>query len=157
MSSWYQFYYIILNSLFSIYIKNKIIPLHLLPEYNIDLTQPVLYILPYNSKFDLLILQKQCLKYNLPDPLTKLESHNYSLPCYLFIDDSNGIFSHCLSNTQFIKILRDYLDFLYCNPQLDIQIIPVWMIWGRSWNFKIRCESKSSYIFQKIKNFFYFY
>jgi len=44
-----------------------------------------MYVLPYNSKADLLTLRAQCLAHDLPDPLEPLEIDGTQLPRYIFI------------------------------------------------------------------------
>ncbi|MDI5166078.1 hypothetical protein MJL22_27780, partial [Salmonella enterica subsp. enterica serovar Montevideo] len=40
---------------------------------DVDTSRPIMYVLPYNSKADLLTLRAQCLAHDLPDPLEPLE------------------------------------------------------------------------------------
>ncbi len=73
MSGWRKLYYKLLNLPLSILVKSKVIPTDPISEHGIDPTRPVMYVLPYDSKADLLTLRAQCLKHDLPDPLAPLE------------------------------------------------------------------------------------
>lgn len=49
-------------------VKSKSIPAEPAPELGLDTSRPIMYVLPYNSKADLLTLRAQCLVHDLPDP-----------------------------------------------------------------------------------------
>lgn len=46
-----------------------------------------MYVLPYTSQTDLLILQKNCQALNLPDPLVNNDIQGVSLPRFVFLDE----------------------------------------------------------------------
>ncbi|MGU0159948.1 hypothetical protein ACVXHB_02215 [Escherichia coli] len=73
MSGWPRIYYKLLNLPLSILVKSKSIPANPAPELGLDTSRPIMYVLPYNSKADLLTLRAQCLAHDLPDPLEPLE------------------------------------------------------------------------------------
>lgn len=73
MSGWPRIYYKLLNLPLSILVKSKSIPADPAPELGLDTSRPIMYVLPYNSKADLLTLRAQCLAHDLPDPLEPLE------------------------------------------------------------------------------------
>ncbi len=52
-----------------------------------------MYVLPYNSKADLLTLRAQCLEHDLPDPLEPLEI-DALLPRYVFIHGGPRVFTY---------------------------------------------------------------
>ncbi|MGU0042944.1 hypothetical protein ACVXHA_07700 [Escherichia coli] len=56
MSGWPRIYYKLLNLPLSILVKSKSIPA-ILPELGLDTSRPIMYVLPYNSKADLLTLR----------------------------------------------------------------------------------------------------
>ncbi|NYY79666.1 hypothetical protein DMH17_03875 [Raoultella planticola] len=53
-----------------------------------------MYVLPYNSKADLLTLRAQCLEHDLPDPLEPLEIDGALLPRYVFIHGGPRVFTY---------------------------------------------------------------
>ena len=85
MSGWPRIYYKLLNLPLSILVKSKSIPADPAPELGLDTSRPIMYVLPYNSKADLLTLRAQCLAHDLPDPLEPLEIDGTLLPRYVFI------------------------------------------------------------------------
>ena len=92
MSSLLNFYRQLLNIPLSLLIKSRSIPTDPISELNLDLTQPLLYVLPYTSQTDLLILQKNCKALGLPDPLEPNQLHEQVLPRFVFLDESRRFF-----------------------------------------------------------------
>lgn len=70
MSGWRKLYYKLLNLPLSFLVKSKAIPADPVSEHGLDPTRPIMYVLPYDSKADLLTLRAQCIKHDLPDPLS---------------------------------------------------------------------------------------
>ena len=132
MSGWRKLYYKLLNLPLSILVKTKAIPGDPVSEHGLDPTRPIMYVLPYDSKADLLTLRQQCLKHNLPDPLSPLEIDGALLPRHVFIHDGPRVFPHFGPNTESVKIFHEYLDLHRNNPQLDIQMLPVSVMFGRA-------------------------
>jgi glycerol-3-phosphate O-acyltransferase len=90
-----------------------------------------MYVLPYNSKADLLTLRAQCLAHDLPDPLEPLEIDGTLLPRYVFIHGGPRVFTYYTPKEESIKLFHDYLDLHRSNPDLDVQMVPVSVMFGR--------------------------
>nr|WP_314264784.1 glycerol-3-phosphate 1-O-acyltransferase PlsB [uncultured Moellerella sp.] len=134
MSLWRKFYYNMLNLPLNILVKSKLIPTDPIAELGLNTTSPTLYVLPYHSKADLLTLRHQCLKIGLPDPLTPVDINGTKLPAYVFIDDGPRVFRYYSPNprTDSVKTFHAYLDLHRNNPNLDIQMVPTAVMFGRS-------------------------
>ncbi|MDC9623412.1 glycerol-3-phosphate 1-O-acyltransferase PlsB [Xenorhabdus sp. XENO-7] len=132
MSSWRKIYYKLLNFPLKFLVKSKLIPTDPIAELSLDTTRPILYVLPYHSKTDLLTLRQQCLAQDLPDPLNPLEIGDTLLPSYVFIDDGPRVFRCYAPKHESVKIFHSYLDLHRNNPDLDIQMVPVSVMFGRS-------------------------
>ncbi|EPF20337.1 glycerol-3-phosphate O-acyltransferase [Cedecea davisae DSM 4568] len=91
-----------------------------------------MYVLPYNSKADLLTLRAQCLEHDLPDPLEPLEIDGALLPRYVFIHGGPRVFTYYTPKEESVKLFHDYLDLHRSNPDLDVQMVPVSVMFGRS-------------------------
>ena len=125
MSGWRRLYYTLLNLPLSMLVKSKVIPTDPVTELHLDPTRPILYVLPYNSKADLLTLRAQCLAQNLPDPLIPLDIDGTLLPSHVFIAEGPRVFSYYTPKQESVKLFHDYLDLHRNNPELDIQMLPV--------------------------------
>ncbi len=127
-----KIYYYLLKIFINLLVKSKIIPVDPATELDIDLSRPVLYVLPYHSMADLLTLRKQCLIQDLPDPLVSLEIDGRILPGYVYIDRGHRVFNHDAPEENSIRIFHHYLDLHRNNPDLDVQMLPVSVMFGRS-------------------------
>ncbi|MGL9769502.1 MAG: glycerol-3-phosphate 1-O-acyltransferase PlsB [Sodalis sp. (in: enterobacteria)] len=132
MSSWRRIYDILLNLALKLLVKSKIIPADPRAEVGLDPRQPMMYVLPYNSKTDLFTLRIQCLKQGLPDPLTPLNIDGVTLPRYVFIHDRPRALTWYAKKLQSISLFHHYLDLHHSNPELDVQLVAVSIMFGRS-------------------------
>lgn len=134
MSLWRKIYYNVLNLPLKLLVKSKPIPTDPVNELGLDTQRPTLYVLPYHSKADLLTLRRQCLAQGMPDPLEDNVIGNTTLPGYVFIDDGPRVFRYYALNPRkdSVHIFHAYLDLHRNNPALDIQMLPVSVMFGRS-------------------------
>lgn len=127
-----RIYYVLLDLSLKLLVKSKIIPADIQQQGELNLKQPIIYVLPYNSKADLLTLRRQCLKHGLPNPLEPFYINGITIQRYIFIEDVPHIISCFTVKPHSISILHDYLNLHRNNPELDIQIVPVSVMFGRS-------------------------
>ncbi|BDH47552.1 glycerol-3-phosphate acyltransferase [Salmonella enterica subsp. enterica serovar Choleraesuis] len=132
MSGWPRIYNKLLNLPLSVLVKSKSIPADPAAEVGLDTSRPIMYVLPYNSRADLLTLRAQCLAHDLPDPLEPLEVDGVALPRYVFIHGGPRVFTYYTPKEESVKLFHDYLDLHKNNPHLDIQMVPVSVMFGRS-------------------------
>lgn len=116
----------------SILVKNNPIPHNPIEELALNTAQPVVYVLPYTSQTDLVIFRKNCLHLGLPDPLEKNEIAGQSLPRFVFLDEGHRIFKSKGAKQETIAIFNKYLELHRTLSDLDVQLIPVSVLWGRS-------------------------
>ena len=138
MSGWQRIYYKLLNLPLQVLVKSKSIPAEPAQELGLDTSRPVMYVLPYNSKADLLTLRAQCLAHDLPDPLEPLEIDGALLPRYVFIHGGPRVFTYYTPKEESIKLFHDYLDLHRSNPDLDVQTVPNLL---KPWVFGGECET----------------
>lgn len=122
----------LLNIPLSLLVKTNSIPDEPISELALDLSQPIVYVLPYTSQTDLLIFQKNCLALGLPDPLQMNEINGEDLPRYVFLDEGRRFFKSKRAKQETENIFYKYLELHRTLPELDIQLIPVSVLWGRS-------------------------
>ncbi|WP_225639132.1 glycerol-3-phosphate 1-O-acyltransferase PlsB [Candidatus Profftia sp. (ex Adelges kitamiensis)] len=148
-----KFYFKLLYLNIKIFIKSKTILSEPLTALRLDITYPILYILPYYSQIDFLTFRYSCLSNNLPDPLddNKIDDTTV-LPRTIFIEESTCLYSYTLLKQGSVKLLHQYLE-LYCHNQLfNIQIIPILVMLSRSPYCNISYKKLSLY--QKFMNIF---
>jgi len=132
MSGWCKIYYKLLNLPLKLLVRSKFIPSDPVMELELHPSRPILYVLPYNSKTDLLTLRTQCLAQDLPDPLDPLKIEGTVLPSHVFIHDGPRLFRYYTHKEESVKLFHDYLDLHRSNPHLNIQMLPVSVMFGRS-------------------------
>lgn len=72
MSGWRNLYYKLLNIPIKTLVRSKCIPTDPVADLGLDTTRPILYVLPYNSKADLLTLRASVWHKNYPILLSRL-------------------------------------------------------------------------------------
>ncbi|HGO5853825.1 TPA: glycerol-3-phosphate 1-O-acyltransferase PlsB [Mannheimia haemolytica] len=121
-----------LNLPLSLLVKSRAIPSDPISELGLNLSQPIVYVLPYTSQTDLLILQKNCLALNLPDPLQENVIEEQALPRFVFLDEGRRFFKSKGAKSETESIFYRYLDLHRANAELDVQLVPVSVLWGRA-------------------------
>lgn len=116
----------------SLLVKNNPIPHNPLEELSLNITQPVVYVLPYTSQTDLVIFRKNCLNVGLPDPFENNEIDGICLPRFVFLDEGRRFFKSKGAKKETIAIFNKYLELHHKLTDLDVQLIPGSVLWGRS-------------------------
>lgn len=132
MSWWDKTVFSIINIPVKFFVQSKSIPTDPIDELNIDKTKPILYVLPYNSKIDLLVVRSLCKKYQLPDPLDGIKTASTVLPAFLYIDKGPGIFASKKQKNKSIEIIKQYITAHQQDPLLDVQMLPVSVMFSRA-------------------------
>ncbi|MBL4911124.1 MAG: glycerol-3-phosphate 1-O-acyltransferase PlsB [Alteromonadaceae bacterium] len=95
--------------------------------------QPMFYVVRHQSASDLLTLQQACKKQNLPDPLDKIIINGEQFDRTLCLAKPSSILSwHKRSKTHAVSQGLDVLVKHQQDKNLDAQLIPVNMTWGRT-------------------------
>lgn len=133
-SWWVKAYFAIIQILVKCFVKSKPIPTDPIVELNLDINRPILYVLPYNSNIDLMVVRSFCSRYDLPDPLEGNNINDKLVPSFIYIDKGPGIFASHRQQNKAIEILREYISAHQQNHDLDIQLLPVSVMFGRKPN-----------------------
>jgi len=147
MSLWLSIYRAVLKAPLLLFTRSGSIPNDPIEELDLDLGRPIVYILPYRSQSDLLMLQQNAKKLGLPDPLSPLQINNVSMKRYIFIGKNPRRMStrkeitRCYLNaiSQLLKLHRE-------NADLDVQLFPCSVLWGRK-------PSRESQHYQGLKSY----
>lgn len=130
MSILRSFIYLLLKFPLRFLVRSKIVRDVKTSEENIN--SPIFYVVSHQSASDLLTLQLACKQQKLPDPLTKVSINGKLFDRTLCLEKPNPLFS--LFKTKERTVLHQGLDILNqhdINKDLDAQLIPVNLIWGR--------------------------
>ena len=132
MSALMNLYRKCLEFLLSFLVKNNPIPHSPIEELQLNTAQPIVYVLPYTSQTDFVVFRNNCLNVGLPDPLINNEIAGKSLPRYVFLDEGRQFFKSKGAKKETESIFYNYLESHRTLAELDVQVIPVSVLWGRS-------------------------
>lgn len=132
MSNLVNMYRQLLGLPLSVLVKNNPIPANPIEELVLNIHQPIVYVLPYTSQTDFVIFRRNCLHVGLPDPAEKNEINGLQLPRYVYLDEGRRIFKSKGAKDETTKIFNKYLELHRTSDELDVQLIPVSVLWGRS-------------------------
>lgn len=133
MSACQSIYQTLLNLPLSWLVKTISIPSDPIKQCEIDITRPIVYVLPFRSQSDLLTLRSSCLQLGLPDPLSQLEIGGKTLPRYIFVSSGKPVFDNRDPvPSEYIDLFTDLLDLHNRDSELDIQLVPVSIVWNRN-------------------------
>ncbi|VTM24771.1 Glycerol-3-phosphate acyltransferase [Stutzerimonas stutzeri] len=132
MSSIVNAYRKLLEFPLSFLVKNNPIPSHPAEELALNLSQPIVYVLPYTSQTDFVIFRRNCLNVGLPDPAENNDIHGTRLPRYIYLDEGRRFFKSKGAKDETIQAFNKYLELHRTFADLDVQMVPVSVLWGRS-------------------------
>ncbi len=115
----------ILNAPLSLLVKGSTIPADPIDNLNINLAKPIIYALPFYSKVDLFTLRKQTQALGLPDPLEPLIIEDQSFERFVYIGMQSNVPEKPVQQFSQLLALHE------THPDLDVQIIPITVLWGR--------------------------
>ncbi|OOF86475.1 glycerol-3-phosphate 1-O-acyltransferase [Rodentibacter ratti] len=132
MSSIVNAYRKLLEFPLSFLVKNNPIPANPAEELQLNLSQPIVYVLPYTSQTDFVIFRRNCLSLGLPDPAEKNDIQGVMLPRYVYLDEGRRFFKSKGAKDETIQVFNKYLELHRTFEDLDVQLVPVSVLWGRS-------------------------
>lgn len=113
-------------------VKTKSFPSDVESELGIDKTRPIIYLLPTDSVTDQLVLKMSAQQLGLPSPLDNVELANQSYPGSLFLRRTEALFRHRRKDTGIEPVFTELFQLHRENPELDVQVVPVFISWGRA-------------------------
>ncbi|MDX1302701.1 glycerol-3-phosphate 1-O-acyltransferase PlsB [Photobacterium sp.] len=132
MSSWQKIYQKLLNLPLSLLVKTNSIPSDPVKDLELDLEQPIIYILPFRSNTDLMTLRSSTQELGLPDPLSPLVIGNRQFPRHAYVANGPSIFGTKGELPQeYIDLFIELLEQHKQDSELNIQLVPASILWGR--------------------------
>lgn len=115
-------------------VKVNSIPSDLETELGIDKTKPIIYLLRTRSVTDQLALKMSTVALGLPKPTSSLTIAGESHPSCLFLQKPRSVFRRKTQSTSIQEDAARLFKLHRENPELDIQLVPVSILWGRTPN-----------------------
>lgn len=113
-------------------VKSQYVPDNPIEALDLDLSRPIVYALKTKSMTDLVSLQRACQELGLPDPMESLTVNNTVIPSYVCLDNPAPLFGQAKTSDVFFDEFQELLHLHKNDPQLDIQLMPVTLFWGRA-------------------------
>lgn len=128
-----KIFYLLLRLPITLLVRCKIVADKIINSGQLKPEQPVFYVLRHQSASDVLSLRKACKKANLPDPLEKVQVNDQLLSRLLFLEKPTALF-HWRKPGKTTAIAQGFelLNAHAKDENLDAQLIPANVIWGRT-------------------------
>lgn len=110
----------------------KSVPADVEKELGIDHSKTLVYLLPTESFTDQLALQKSTKALGLPDPYESIEIGEQNRTRCYFLTRPQRVFSRTIHKTSIEDVFTEYFQLHRSHPELDLQLVPVFISWGRS-------------------------
>jgi glycerol-3-phosphate O-acyltransferase len=119
-----------MNWLLRLWVRFKVRPDDVVERLH-DRNSPVCYVLEQRSTADLSILQDACVRLKLPRPRKRLIERAKDLRSFFYLSQPRGFWDERLDRRPPPQ-LRQMIEALRADPQLDIDLIPVAVYWSRA-------------------------
>ena len=113
-------------------VNHSSLPEDPLSQLDLDLGRPIVYALSTDSLSDLLTLELCAKELGLPNPFAPLVLQGQSHPRYVCLDRTPSLLGTPRSGIPHLDTFREWLSLHEQNAQLDIQLVPVTLLWHRA-------------------------
>lgn len=148
-----KIFYKILNIFIQFFIKSKISPVsnNLFLDAN-NRKKYIIYVFKYYSIIDILILRKQCLKNNFPDPLHQINIKNIKLPRCIFIKNDKKLNLFNKSQNYNFQDLLHISSILKKNKLfINIILVPINVLFGRNFDQEFSHQYLKNKLYKTFK------
>jgi glycerol-3-phosphate O-acyltransferase len=119
-----------LRRLLALWVRYKVRPDEAVSHVR-DRDKPVCYVLENSSVTDLAVLQDACVKLKLPRPQKRLLHGLKDLRSFFYLSRPRGFWDERLDRRTPPQ-LQQMIAAVAADPQLDVELVPVAMYWGRA-------------------------
>ncbi|SEL50088.1 glycerol-3-phosphate acyltransferase [Colwellia chukchiensis] len=128
-----KFFYLLLRLPVALLVRCRVVADEKISNGQLNAEQPVFYVLRHQSASDVLSLRIACKKAQLPDPLSPVEVDGQTRSRLLFLAKPTALLQwRKTAKTSAIAQGFELLSAHASNEQLDAQLIPANVIWGRT-------------------------
>ncbi|USD39634.1 MULTISPECIES: glycerol-3-phosphate 1-O-acyltransferase PlsB [Ferrimonas] len=111
-------------------VNSRLVPEDPIAELDIDTDRPLVYVMSHESHSDLLALHEACLNANLPSPLKPLQIKGQSVSRVVWLNGATPLFGKA-KKADFLARFEKLLSLHQQHDDLDVQVVPVSLMWGR--------------------------
>ncbi len=120
------------NAPISLLMKSKIVPDKVVNDLGIDTSKPIFYIIKTNSLSDKMAIARACKQSGLPSPNQPVVIDGQSINALLCLQNPSPVFFGEARKTDALVTGATVLKAHRKDPQLDAQLIPVTIAYGRA-------------------------
>ena len=120
----------LLRRLLALWVRYKVRPDEAVSHVR-DRDKPVCYVLENSSVTDLAVLQDACVKLKLPRPQKRLLRELKDVRSFFYLSRPRGFWDERIDRRAPAQ-LQQMIAALAANPELDVELVPVAMYWGRA-------------------------
>jgi glycerol-3-phosphate O-acyltransferase len=120
----------LLRRLLALWVRFKVRPDEAVSHAR-DRDKPVCYVLESRSVTDLAVLQNACVRLKLPRPQKRLLPQAKDLRSFFYLSRPRGFWDERIDRRAPPQ-LQQMIAALAADPQLDIELVPVVVYWGRA-------------------------
>ncbi|GAC31222.1 glycerol-3-phosphate 1-O-acyltransferase PlsB [Paraglaciecola polaris] len=113
-------------------VKVNSIPADIETELRIDTTKPIIYLLRTHSVTDQFALKMSTKALGLPKPSVTVHIGGQELPACLFLQQPRSVLTRKVKITNIADDVTRLFQIHREHPELDLQIVPVSIFWGRA-------------------------
>ena len=113
-------------------VKVNSIPTDIQTELGIDTTKPIIYLLRTHSVTDQFALKMSTNHLGLPKPTDTVSIGGQELPACLYLQQPRSILTRKVKITKIADDVTRLFQIHREHPELDLQIVPVSIFWGRA-------------------------
>ena len=122
----------------------KSIPANPYTELGIDAEKPIVYLLQTESFTDLVALTLSTKQMGLPAPQERIDIVGKSRSRVYFLNRPQTLFTRKVKKTSIEDKFTEMFHLHRENPELDLQVVPVFITWGRAAQAKSDSSEKPS-------------
>jgi glycerol-3-phosphate O-acyltransferase len=120
----------LLRRLLALWVRYKVRPDDAVAHVR-ERDKPVCYVLERHSVTDLVVLQSACVRLKLPRPRKRLIPRANDLRSFFYLSRLRGFWGERIDRRPPIQ-LQQMIAALVADPELDIDLVPVAVYWGRA-------------------------
>ena len=109
-----------------------VVPQDPFADLNLDASRPLAYVMKTESLSDIAALSEITTKLGLPSPYEPLVVNGVVAPRVVCLEGRKPLFGERASNEPFLECFMRLLAVHKEKPELDIQLVPVSLYWGRT-------------------------
>ncbi|ABZ74847.1 Glycerol-3-phosphate O-acyltransferase [Shewanella halifaxensis HAW-EB4] len=113
-------------------VHTVVVPHDPFDDLNLDPSKPLVYVMKTESVSDIAALSEMTEKLGLPSPYEELEVNGIRAPRVVCLEGSKPLFGQREGGEQYIDYFKRLLSVHKQNLELDIQLVPVSLYWGRT-------------------------